>query len=90
MKNGITTIEQLPAPIESRGSGENKRVYINQKVINGPKDTLDRTVTMVLDVEETLKLAGSLIGMLSADEIKSNPKALERIKKFMAMAAAVE
>lgn len=95
MKGGIfTSIDTTTviSPVSSFGSGEMKRIQVVQKVHNGPKDTRDRSVCAILDVEESVDLAASLIGMCSADDLRqpSVQKALAKLKKFLKMAEAVD
>lgn len=69
MKGGIYTSPAWTASVGSSGINLTKRIYLYQKVHNGPKDTLDRDVNLILEPHEALELATALLGQLSPEEI---------------------
>ena len=78
------------APLHSHGKGEMQRHVLTQTVHAGIKAAMDRPVQLILNNEETLRLAVSLINVLPLDWLAQQTKEVERLGKVVAMLKTYE
>lgn len=62
------------APVQSRGSGENLRLYVTQVPHSAVKPVMGRDVILVLDPVEALALARALVGSVPALQFENEPE----------------
>lgn len=79
---GLRTTISSTGGVSYSGLGDMKRISVVSTVHVGPAGTVDRTCNLVLDSTEARRLAISLLGALSPDELLPS---LEKLQKLVAL-----